>query len=221
VRLVAWALLLGCAGCAASSDDRTGGTTRVGQTSESTSSAPVAAATTSSLGMADTSAVPVTTASSTVPQAVDYVRTVNEASDRLSAYAPECDLVPEPPPEVNPDQVTRPPIADGKADGLGLDSEAAVAVYGCQSGVMILNIAFFDSSNQRDDGVDALLSQYGPPLREAGQTLVVAVAVNPDGPWLAWAEKVDQLEPTPSFTLEGILRQVAEVLGGTVYQIEF
>jgi hypothetical protein len=29
------------------------------------------------------------------------------------------------------------------------------------------------------------------------------------------------LEPTPSFTLAGTLKQVADVLGGSVYQIEF
>jgi len=159
---------------------------------------------------------------STSTQASKSVDTLNEASARLSAHAPECELAVEPPAESSAGTAVRVPIADGKMDGLGLDSALAPPpTYGCQTGVMIFNVVFFDSTLERDTAIGALQEQYGPQLRQAGQTLVVAIAANLEGRWLAWVEKVDQIEATPSFTLSGILQEVADVLGGAAYQIEF
>lgn len=174
---------------------------------------------TPSLDATPTSTLQVTT--SGVTEVSEPVATLDETIGRLTSYAPECILDSEPPPENSSGSTLRVPIADGKLDGLGLDSFSAPPVYGCQTGVMLFNVVFFDSTAKRDTAIGALQEQYGPQLRQAGQTLVVAIAAPLDGLWLAWLEKVDQVEPTPSFTLIGILQEYADLLGAAVYQLEF
>ena len=210
-------LLIAATGCAATSSatDTTLTETSVGASSDVTSLGEISSA---SVSEPSASISPVS-ATSSQGQAQEILN-IDEASDALGAGYSGCFVLQPYGPRVGAEDVhATSPLVNGEMDGLSLDPGIPFRDYACLSGVMIINIVFFDSVYGRTLGLADIGHVYGTAMKNQGVT-ELALAWDDNGVWIAWVEKAGQPMSAPPTNVVMSLIPIADALGGTYYSIE-